>query len=578
MVSRIPLLLLILNLHCLATQVSSLDTLRQGYNLNSSSQLVSAKRIFTLGFYTPRGSNNSYLAVWYTNGSYPPVWIGNRENPIPQNTDPILTIDTTGKLIITRGGGESIVIYSGESGMNLSATLLDTGNFVVTEMSSNGSSGEILWQSFDYPTNTLLPGMKLGVNHRTGRNWTLSSWFDESDPASGAFTLEWDPSVRRLIIRRVVVYWTCGDLNDYYEDFGNFRIKQFQNIDPPDVFNLNYNFTNITTDEEEYFMYTLIQVVPFTPDERKVISALVRVTAEIFAGTIANVLLILSLLERLVVYIGEAKIWSLSRVLMVLLKKEELQELLTLEGYTDDNGGGKSHDLKLFTYASIQSATKNFSSDYKLGQGGFGPVYKGKTAEGQDIAIKLLSRQSGQGLLEFKTELILISKLQHVNLVKLLGFCIHGDDKMIIYDYMHNKSLDFFLFSPSKREQLDWQKRFNIIEGTAQGLLYLHNGYMAPEYAMQGIFSVKSDVYSFGVLIFEIVSGRKNNSFHKIEGPLSLVEYAWELWRKDSALELMDPTLRDSCIKDQVQRCINVGLLCVENHAAEPAPTGMTQW
>ncbi|KAL3635785.1 hypothetical protein CASFOL_020332 [Castilleja foliolosa] len=302
-------------------------------------------------------------------------------------------------------------------------------------------------------------------------------------------------------------------------------------------------------------------------------------------------------------------------------REATLNELLRLEGYTEEDGGGsKSNDLRLFTYSSIQSATHNFSSKYKLGQGGFGPVYKGKTSEGQDVAVKLLSRQSGQGLLEFKTELMLISKLQHVNLVKLIGFCVHRGDKMIIYDYMPNKSLDFFLFSSSMKEQLDWQKRFNIIEGIAQGLLYLHKysrlkiihrdlkpsnilldqnmnpkisdfglarifkqdisedntkrrvgtfGYMAPEYAMQGIFSVKSDVYSFGVLILEIVSGRKNNSFHEIEGPLSLMEYAWELWRKGYVLELMDSTLRDSCVVDQLQRCIHIGLLCVENHVSD---------
>ncbi|KAL2525297.1 Cysteine-rich receptor-like protein kinase 10 [Abeliophyllum distichum] len=213
-------------------------------------------------------------------------------------------------------------------------------------------------------------------------------------------------------------------------------------------------------------------------------------------------------------------------------------------------------------------------------------------AEGREIAVKVLSRMSDQGLLEFKTELILISNIQHVNLVKLLGFCIHGDEKMIVYDYMPNKSLDFYLFDPAKKELLNWDTRFNIIEGIAQGLLYLHKysrlriihrdlkagnillddnmnpkisdfglakifkqnvieantnrrvgtyGYMAPEYAMQGIYSVKSDVYSFGVLVLEIVSGQKNNSFHNEEGPLNLVEYAWELWSKDAALELMDP-------------------------------------
>ncbi|KAG6391430.1 hypothetical protein SASPL_149184 [Salvia splendens] len=305
-------------------------------------------------------------------------------------------------------------------------------------------------------------------------------------------------------------------------------------------------------------------------------------------------------------------------------REEELHELLTLDGYTGsyelDNRGANGHQLKLFTYASIISATNNFSSNNKLGEGGFGPVYKGRTGDGQDIAVKLLSRKSGQGLLEFKNELILISELQHVNLVKLIGFCIHKEDKMIIYDYMPNKSLDCFLFSPSGREQLDWEKRFNIIEGTAQGLLYLHKhsrlriihrdmkpnnilldhnmtpkisdfglarifkedtsevntnrrvgtyGYMAPEYAMQGIFSVKSDVYSYGVLVLEIVSGRKNNSFHDIEGPLSIVEYAWELWRKDDALQLMDPMLKESCVLEQLRKCIHIGLLCVENHAVD---------
>ncbi|KAL3635781.1 hypothetical protein CASFOL_020328 [Castilleja foliolosa] len=301
-------------------------------------------------------------------------------------------------------------------------------------------------------------------------------------------------------------------------------------------------------------------------------------------------------------------------------REKELHKLLILDGYTDDNEVSDSHYLRLFTYASIQSATHDFSSDYKLGEGGFGPVYKGKTPEGKDIAVKLLSEQSGQGVLEFKTELILISKLQHVNLVKLIGFCVHGDDKMIIYDYMLNKSLDFFLFISIREEQLNWQKRFSIITGIAQGLIYLHKysrikiihrdlkpsnilldqnmipkisdfglariikqdiseaktnrrvgtyGYMALEYAMQGIFSVKSDVYSFGVLVLEIVSGRRNNSFHEIGGPLSLVEYAWELWRKDCFLELIDPTLIHSCVIDQLKRCIHIGFLCVENHAVD---------
>ncbi|KAL0393732.1 UNVERIFIED_CONTAM: G-type lectin S-receptor-like serine/threonine-protein kinase [Sesamum latifolium] len=740
--TSVTALLFLIFLHCLASQVTSLDTLSQGDKLNSSSRLVSANRVFTLGFYTPENTNNIYVAIWYTDRSYYPVWIGNRKKPVFTNSTPVLAIDSTGKLIITHGGGQSIELYAGESNKNVSATLLDTGNFVAREVSPNRSAGEVLWQSFDHPTDTLLPGMKLGVNHRTGRNWALSSWFGESNPAPGAFTLEWDPSVGSLLIRRRgVVYWTSGGLKD------DFTVKKFENGDfVPDPANWNYNFSSAKNGDEEYFTYSLINDPVFTPDDRKVISGwrldyngdifdndrpgivlasscygykakgsaaskgcalwkqpkcrnnhetfvlrsgdfrpvngqIVRavydsnsslslsdcreicwddcecfayndygtagcmywrgknlefeqsldgsavkkyvLTASSSKGRKKHILIIAVIPSTIILLIVGIALFVMRKIRQGK-REEELHELLKLDGYTDtyelENGGGKNHDLRLFTYASIQSATNNFSANSKLGEGGFGPVYKGKTPEGQDIAVKLLSRQSGQGLLEFKTELILISKLQHVNLVKLLGFCVHGDEKMIIYDYMPNKSLDFFLFSPSGREPLNWQQRFNIIEGIAQGLLYLHKysrlkiihrdlkpsnilldkdmnpkisdfglarifkqntneantnrrvgtyGYMAPEYAMQGIFSVKSDVYSFGVLVLEIVSGRKNNSFHQIEGPLNLVEYAWELWRNECAIELMDPLLNTSCIMDQLQRCIHIGLLCVENHAVD---------
>ncbi|KAL3844408.1 hypothetical protein ACJIZ3_001811 [Penstemon smallii] len=134
----------------------------------------------------------------------------------------------------------------------------------------------------------------------------------------------------------------------------------------------------------------------------------------------------------------------------------------------------KDFDLPMFSYASVSAATNNFSQNNKIGEGGFGPVYKGKLLNGQEIALKKLSKGSGQGFQEFRNEILLIAKLQHRNLVRLLGFCIDKDESILIYEYMPNKSLDFFLFDSNKQEKLDWKMRVHIIEGIAQGILYLH--------------------------------------------------------------------------------------------------------
>uniref|UniRef100_A0A6N2NKP6 Cysteine-rich receptor-like protein kinase 10 n=1 Tax=Salix viminalis TaxID=40686 RepID=A0A6N2NKP6_SALVM len=250
-----------------------------------------------------------------------------------------------------------------------------------------------------------------------------------------------------------------------------------------------------------------------------------------------------------------------------------------------------------FDLRSIEDATNHFSSDNKLGEGGFGAVYKGTLRNGQAIAVKRLSKGSGQGAAEFKNEVILVAKLQHRNLVRLLGFCLEGEEKILVYEYVPNKSLDYFLFDPEKQGLLDWSKRYKIIGGIARGVLYLHEdsrlrvihrdlkasnilldgdmnakvsdfgmarifgvdqthgstnrivgtfGYMSPEYAMHGEFSVKSDVYSFGVLILEIISGKKNRSFNQTGGGADLPSYVWKHWRDETPLEVMDPTLTDT--------------------------------
>ncbi|KAL1805735.1 hypothetical protein ACET3Z_028803 [Daucus carota] len=256
-----------------------------------------------------------------------------------------------------------------------------------------------------------------------------------------------------------------------------------------------------------------------------------------------------------------------------------------------------------FEFSTIEAATNGFSPDNKIGAGGFGDVFKGVLTNGQQIAVKRLSKGSGQGAKEFQNEVVLVAKLQHRNLVRLLGFCLQADEKILVYEYIPNRSLDNILFDPERQRQLDWSKRYKIIGGIARGLVYLHEdsrlriihrdlkasnilldqdmnakisdfgmariiggeqthgdtsrivgtyGYMAPEYAMHGLFSSKSDVFSFGVLVLEIVSGKKNNSFHQSDGAEDLLSYAWKQWKNSNPLEFMDPSLADSYSRNEV--------------------------
>ncbi|KAI9385211.1 hypothetical protein POPTR_011G038800v4 [Populus trichocarpa] len=282
----------------------------------------------------------------------------------------------------------------------------------------------------------------------------------------------------------------------------------------------------------------------------------------------------------------------------------------------------------LFKLKILETATNNFDISKKLGQGGFGAVYRGKLPDGLEIAVKRLSRTSGQGLEELMNEVVVISKLQHRNLVRLLGCCVEGEEMMLVYEYLPNKSLDAFLFDSLRKGQLDWERRFDIINGICRGLLYLHRdsrlriihrdlkpsnilldhelnpkisdfgmarifcgnedqvnttrvvgtyGYMSPEYLMKGRFSEKSDVFSFGVLLLEIVSGRRNSNFYDNEHSLSLIGYAFKLWKERDITALVDPAISDPCFEVEIFRCIHIGLLCVQELAKDrPAVSTIT--
>ncbi|XP_037427674.1 receptor-like serine/threonine-protein kinase SD1-8 [Triticum dicoccoides] len=267
---------------------------------------------------------------------------------------------------------------------------------------------------------------------------------------------------------------------------------------------------------------------------------------------------------------------------------------------------------------TIKAATNGFCPKNEIGCGGFGTVYKGQMIDGQEIAVKKLSAGNRvQGLKEFKNEVDLIAKLQHRNLVRLLGYCIHHSERILVYEYMSNKSLDTFIFDPKRRATLSWKTRMDIIFGIARGLLYLHQdsrhtmihrdlkaanvllnremvakisdfgiaklfssigdhqvterivgtyGYMSPEYAMDGMVSFMQDVYSFGVLLLEIISGRRN------QRSFNLIAHAWGLFEENKSIELLDPAVRDGRSPTELEQaatCIQVGLLCVQESPSQ---------
>eukprot|EP00253_Pinus_taeda_P017996 PITA_17996 len=277
-----------------------------------------------------------------------------------------------------------------------------------------------------------------------------------------------------------------------------------------------------------------------------------------------------------------------------------------------------NQDQVLFTLEALIESTDSFHERNKLGEGGFGAVYKGNTKDGKEIAVKKLSAISSQGNAEFMNEVKVLANVRHRNLVKLLGCCAEGTESLIVYEYLPNHSLHTLLFDPNhKLKLLDWQTRYKIIMGIACGLRYLHEeseppiihrdikannillnealnpkiadfglarlfpeeqshiqtriagtfGYLAPEYAMQGQLSMKADVYSFGVLVLEIASGRKVSDIDFPQETQGLLEWAWRLYKEGCLLNMIDPTVTQTCREEQAVRCIHVALLCTQADA-----------
>ncbi|KAK2975762.1 hypothetical protein RJ640_022201, partial [Escallonia rubra] len=607
------------------------DTISATQFVKDGDTLVSAGGSFELGFFNPGSSKNRYVGIWYKNIPVRTVvWVANREAPLVDASG-VLTV--TGPGIIVLLNSTNNTIWSSKPSRTVQdpvAQLLDTGNLVVRGASDDVNQEEnILWQSSDYPSDTLLPGMKLGKNFATGLDRYLLSWKSSDDPAPGEFTGHCDPTgYPQMVARKGSVEWyRTGSWN-------GVRFSGMPSLSPNTIYRYQLVFNN----KEVYYSFELLSssVVSrvtlnpngFTqrwtwPIGRTKSWVLYLATpadnCDTYAlcGAYGNCNLgrspVCSCLDKFVPKYQEdwantdwsnGCVWktpldcnngdgfskysdvklpdtkhswynasmTLNECKLLCLRNCSCMAYANLDIRAGGSGCliwfGDLIDIRQFPegsgqdiyirVASSDSDEMSIPSKYHNGN------LQGVLDEGQEIAVKRLSETSRQGLDEFMNEVICISKLQHRNLVKLLGCCIHGDERILIYEYMANKSLDTFIFDETQRKLLDWPKRVCIINGIARGLMYLHQdsrlrivhrdlkvsnilldfemnpkisdfgmarsfignetgantkrvvgtyGYMSPEYQLDGHFSVKSDVFSFGVIVLEIVSGRRNRGF-----------------------------------------------------------------
>ncbi|CAL1352753.1 unnamed protein product [Linum trigynum] len=746
-----------------ASPVSSLDTISTVKSIADGETIVSSGESFEMGFFSPGSSAARYLGMWYKKNipasARTVVWVANREAPISDRSG-VLTVTSQGILVLLNGTGDSVWSTNSSADARIDgpvAQLLDSGNLVVRN-GDDLNPANYIWQSFDYPADTLLPGMKLGRNLAAGRDWFIRSWKSTDDPSPGDYVVWMDPRgypqlvlkkeesllyrggpwnglswtgtpalkqnpvcyylfvispkevsysyelrnssvVSRLVIQPSGIlqrftwieqtqswrlfYATPIDQCDTYGFCGaysrcninapplcaclpGFVPKSFKDWSLLDFSDGCVRKSPLACNYTDGFLQVKGMKLPDTTTSwvdkaiglrqcgqlcAKNCTCTAYANSDVEGGGSGCLLWFSELMDirefteggqDLYIRMAAADLESVAASrrpndkakVGIIVSCTVVAIALLILGFVLcarrrraqrkaneclDDGDDEEMELPAFDLVVIKNATGNFLSDNKLGEGGFGAVYKGTLADGCQIAVKRLSKSSGQGDKEFKNEVILIAKLQHRNLVKLLGCCIKGDEKLLIYEYMANKSLDSFIFDEERGKLLDWSMRFQIIIGIARGLLYLHQdsrlriihrdlkasnvlldtdmnpkisdfglaktfgrdqsvantkrvvgtyGYMSPEYAVDGLFSVKSDVFSFGVLVLEIISGKRNRGFCHPDHGLNLLGHAWRLWMEEKAAELTDEKILgaevSSSVPGKVVRCIHIGLLCVQ--------------
>lgn len=713
------------------------DTISANQSLSGDQTITSSGGKFKLGFFRPGNSSNYYIGMWYNNVSeQTAVWVANREKPVSDKNSAELKI-LDGNLVLVDGSNTPIwsTNISSSKSNSVVALLRDDGNLVLTDGSN---STPPLWQSFDNPDRTWLPGAKLSYNNVTGTRQLLTSWKSSDDPAPGLYSLELDPNEKKYIIR--------FNRNEQYWDTGPWNGRIFSGV-PEMRSNYIYNFSYEEKHNESYFTYSLYndsiisrfimdvsgQIKQLTwldtSDQWNLFWSQPRQQCEVYAfcgpfATCQESLPFCNCLEgykhssetdwnqndfsggcerktnsqcgntngkkdkflmhpqmkapknprnvtvgsaaecestcldncncTAYAYDSSCSIWNgellnmqqLSQIdgrgesIYVRLAASDISKSKSKKGIPIGVsvgsaaavviilgllfvvfrrrrrhivGSGKTVEgsLVAFGYKDLQHATKNFSE--KLGGGGFGSVFKGKLSDSSVIAVKRLDSIS-QGEKQFRSEVSTIGTIQHVNLVRLRGFCSEGNKKLLVYDYMENGSLDSHLFT--EKQVMDWKTRYQVALGTARGLVYLHEkcrdciihcdikpenilldaqlcpkvadfglaklvgrdfsrvlttmrgtrGYLAPEWISGVAITAKADVYSYGMMLLEIVSGRRNSE-HSQDGKVKFFP-SWAarvLVDEGDILSLLDYRLDRAADTEEVSKICKVAFWCIQD-------------
>ncbi|XP_071706278.1 G-type lectin S-receptor-like serine/threonine-protein kinase At4g27290 isoform X2 [Rutidosis leptorrhynchoides] len=711
------------------TNCAAVDTLLVDQEIRGNETIVSANEMYEMGFFSPGNSQYRYVGIWFKNISpQTVVWVANGETQVTCSSC-VFRVNSNGTLLILNGNNNNSLIWPSNyslpvGNVNIVAKLLDSGNFIVKDNSSS-SDEDFIWQSFDYPGDTLLAGMKYGKDLITGRYWSLRSSKSLEDPSPGLYEnrvdtngypqffhwrgsvfetrfgpwnglnmggslaegsmvrLNWINATQSWVVNLATAvdictpYGVCGpfghcNYNNYpacscldgFEprqpdewNAGNWSggcqrkkplkcgdkdgFLRLSGVKLPDSRHSWYNVNMSLVECKKACTINCSCTAYANLDMRKGGSGCllwfddlmdIRENDEnqdIYVRISESESSVMELVMKvvfptiIVMFLGglALAVYAWNKRLSRAQRQGNLLMFSNMIFPTEVNN--KDDKLPFFSFSEVSKLTNNFSNDNKLGEGGFGLVYKGVMDDGREIAVKRLSGTSSQGLDEFKNEVRCIHKLQHRNLVNILGCCAQNNEFMLIYEYLPNRSLDKILFDETKSSVLDWSNRFCIIRGIARGLLYLHQdsririihrdlkasnilldsdmnpkisdfglarifegpetgtktknvagtyGYIPPEYALHGVFSVKSDVFSFGVLVLEIISGMKNQLIFSTKHSTNLLGHAWRLFKDDKSIQLVDATSCDSYVISKVLRSVHIGLLCVQNHA-EDRPT-----